>query len=162
MRPVSLLSCRSADFFKWTHPWISFKRATAVACGIAPNQLLVGAQPVAPSCQFVEGGLLVALVEIAQMIGGKILNKRQFGGICRVEFVVGQADAQCVVVQMLFVCADVGIVDEGFAEGYKLTAVVGRADPGLSSSLPQQVITHAPLIMTRVAASIHSFAFIVC
>ena len=40
--------------------------AVAVACGIVPKQLLVGAQPVAPSRQFVEGGLLVALVEIAQ------------------------------------------------------------------------------------------------
>ena len=58
------------------------------------------------------------MVEIAQMIGNKIINKRQFGGICRVEFVVGQADAQCVVVQMLFVRVDVGIVDEGFAEGF--------------------------------------------
>ena len=44
----------------------SLERTTAVACGIAPKLLLVGAQPVAPSRQFVEGGLLVALVEIAQ------------------------------------------------------------------------------------------------
>ena len=42
----------------------SLERITAVACGIAPKQLLVGAQPVAPSRQFVEGGLLVALVEV--------------------------------------------------------------------------------------------------
>ena len=119
----------------------SLERTTAVACGIAPNQLLVGAQPVAPSSQFVEGGLLVALVEIAQMIGGKILNKRQFSGICRVECVVGQADAQCVVVQMLF------------APG---------SGTGLSSlSDEHEVNTLVPQM--RVAASTHCIKFfIIC
>jgi hypothetical protein len=53
----------------------SLERTTAVACGIAPKQLLVGAQPVAPSRQFVECGLLVALVEIAQGITDKILTQ---------------------------------------------------------------------------------------
>ena len=89
----------------------SLERATAVACGIAPKLLLVGTQPVAPSRQFVEGGLLVALVEIAQGI------RMKTDKICRVDNVVSQADAQRVVGQMLFVRADVGIVDEGFAEG---------------------------------------------
>ena len=71
----------------------SLERTTAVACGIAPKLLLVGAQPVAPSRLFVECGLLVALVEIAQ--GG---IRREFDEICRVDNVVGQADAQRVVV----------------------------------------------------------------
>ena len=86
--------------------------SAATAGRIAPGQAGVDAKEIAPAGEFVEGTLLVALADIA-LNGIPSTNE-----VVIIVILMVEADAETVVVEVLHAPVDVGVLEDGLAEGH--------------------------------------------